>query len=165
MNLYLLTDWLSLIPVFIMLCFAVIGLMQWIRRRHILKADADLLLLGVFYIVVLGAYLLFEQFPVNYRPVLIDGILEASYPSSTTLLILTCMPTAVMQVFRRIGNSTVRKLLGCFMTVFAFLMVLGRLMSGVHWLTDIIGGILLSISLVEMYFFAVYALNQTDRYP
>lgn len=41
--------------------------------------------------------------PVNYRPVLIEGRLEASYPSSTTLLVVSVMPTLMFQAYRRVG--------------------------------------------------------------
>jgi len=154
MNLYLLTDWLSLIPVFVMMGFAAAGLVQWIRRRSLARVDADLLLLGGLYAALLGAYLLFERFPVNHRPVLIDGFLEASYPSSTTLLVLTVIPSAAIQACRRISAPAPRYILIGLAAVFAFLMVLGRLWSGVHWLSDVIGGILLSASLLKMYVFS-----------
>ena len=150
-NLYVLTDWLGLVPVAVGFGFAALGLCQWIRRRDIRKVDADLWLLGGFYIVTLGAYLLFEEVVINYRPVLIEGFLEASYPSSTTLLVLCVMPTAAVQLKSRIQKPLLRKLVLTAIWAFAGFMVVGRLLSGVHWLTDIIGGLLLSTSLVMLY--------------
>lgn len=151
MTLYVITDWLGLIPVAVALSFALLGLIQWIKRKHILKVDADILILGIFYLVVFAAYLLFEEFPVNYRPILINNFLEASYPSSTTLLVLCIMPTATMQLHSRIGNTALRKIISAFIIIFMTFMVVCRLISGVHWLTDIMGGALLSAGLVMLY--------------
>ena len=153
MTLYHITDWLGLVPVAFGFGFAILGLVQWICRKHILKVDRSILVLGVYYLVVLAAYLLFEDFVINYRPVLIAGFLEASYPSSTTLLVLCVMPTAVMQLNTRIKNQKLRLFAAWAIRTFIAFMVLGRLLSGVHWLTDIIGGILLSIGMVALYRF------------
>lgn len=153
MWLYTLTDWLSLIPVFIMMGFAVLGLVQWIGRKSILKVDFNILALGGFYIVTLFAYLFFEEIVINYRPTLINGFLEASYPSSTTLLVLCVMITALIQFNLRIRNSVFRALVATLIIAFIIFMVGGRIVSGVHWITDIIGGILLSFGLVYMYWF------------
>lgn len=154
MTLYNITDWLGLVPVAIGFGFAIFGLIQWIKRKHILKVDRNILALGVFYIVVLAVYLFFEQYVVNRRPVLINGYLEASYPSSTTLLVMCVMPTAILQLKNRIGNKKCRCLTVGVLTLFTALVVLGRLVSGVHWLTDIIGAALLSAVLVCLYIFA-----------
>ena len=153
MDLYAITDWLGLVPLGFVLGFGILGLVQWIRRKHIRNVDRDLLILGGFYIVVLVAYMLFELYPVNYRPVLIEGILEASYPSSTTMLVLTVMPTAAMQLRRRIRNPARRRIAVSAIIVFVAVMVVGRLVSGVHWFTDIVGGALLSVGLVMLYVF------------
>ena len=104
-----------------------------------------------FYIVTIGAYLFFESVVINYRPVLINGCLEASYPSSTTLLVMCVMPTAVMQFNNRIKNKLLRNIVVAMLVGFIAFMVIGRLISGVHWLTDIVGGALLSSGLVLMY--------------
>jgi len=160
MFLYYLTDWLSLIPVFIMMLFACIGLLQLIRRRNPLKVDPDILLLALYYLIIFGFYLLFEEFPVNHRPILIDGFLEASYPSSTTLLMLTVMSAAIIQIRLRVRSLPLRKTLLSVTVIFTALMVLGRTISGVHWATDIIGGILLSASLTEAYIFSAAALRK-----
>lgn len=151
LSLYELTDLLSLIPLGIMAGFGALGLVQLIRRRSLLKVDRSILLLGGFYAAVAAAFLFFEVFVINYRPVLIDGVLEASYPSSTTMLVLCVMQTAAMQLKKRMKDGTPKKCLLAVMTVFSVFMVAVRLISGVHWFTDIVGGILLSQSLVGAY--------------
>ena len=159
---YHLTDWLSLIPLGIVVGFGFLGLMQWIGRKKLCLVDRDLLALGGFYILVMLAYLLFEVWEINYRPVLINGVLETSYPSSTTMLMLCVMPTAAMQLQSRIKNNTVKRwvLVGIF--CFTAFMVLGRILSGVHWITDIIGGALLSGALVEIYRWLLYFNKSTN---
>ena len=151
MQLYTITDWLGLVPVAFGFGFALLGLAQWIKRKSLLKVDRSILILGGFYIATMAAYLVFESFVINYRPVLIAGNLEASYPSSTTLLVLCVMPTAMMQLRGRINNRVLRGGVSIAVASFIVFMVAGRLVSGVHWLTDIIGGILLSAGLVTMY--------------
>lgn len=149
--LYTVTDWLGLVPLGFALGFASLGLIQWVKRKHIGKVDRSILVLGVFYAVITAAYILFELFPVNYRPALIDGILEPSYPSSTTLLVMCVMPTSAMQLNGRIKNGALRRCILLAIGAFTVSTVIGRLISGVHWLSDIIGGILLSAGLVTMY--------------
>ena len=150
-TLYHITDWLGLVPVAVGFCFAFLGLWQWIKRRHIGKVDANILALGGFYLLVLGAYLFFESNVVNYRPVLIGGFLEASYPSSTTLLVMCVMPTAMLQLRSRIRQPRFRRCVLWSIGIFLVFMVAGRLLSGVHWFSDIIGGALLSAGLVTLY--------------
>ena len=150
-SLYNITDWLGLVPIFVCMGFGVLGLMQWIKRKSICKVDHDILVLGGFYIVTIAAYLFFESVVINYRPVLINGYLEASYPSSTTLLVMCVMPTAVMQFNSRIRNKLLRNIVAATLVAFIAFMVIGRLLSGAHWLTDIVGGALLSTGLVLMY--------------
>ena len=146
---------MSLVPVACALGFGLLGLFQWLSRKSLLKVDASLLVLGGFYLVVLAAYLFFERCVINHRPVLIDGILEASYPSSTTLLVLCIMPTTGTQLRRRIQSRALRGGVTLGIAVFTAFMVVGRLISGVHWLTDIIGGALLSGGLVAFYQYAL----------
>jgi undecaprenyl-diphosphatase len=151
MSLYTLTDWLALVPIMFVLGFGTLGLIQWITRKHLLKVDYSILVLGGFYIIVMAIYIFFEVFAINYRPVLINGYLEISYPSSTTMLVMCVMPTAIMQFDIRIQNAVLKRCITSAITAFIVFMVIGRLVSGVHWFTDIIGGALLSAGLVLMY--------------
>ena len=151
MTLYIITDWLGLIPIFICMIFGVMGIIQLIQRRRVFKVDYDIILLGIYYVLVVLGYLIFEMIPINYRPILIEGFLEASYPSSTTLLVLCVMPTLVEQVERRFENTMVKRLVKALVICFSVFMVVGRLISGVHWLTDIVGSIMLSVGLFCIY--------------
>ena len=148
---YTVTDWLGLVPIFICIIFGAVGLVQLIKRRSLLKVDKDIILLGIYYILVIFGYLIFEMIPINYRPILIEGRMEASYPSSTTLLVMSVMPTLAFQVHRRIRNTTVRYGLYAFTVLFTAFMVVGRTVAGVHWLTDIAGSVLLSSGLYLVY--------------
>ena len=155
MMLYTITDWLGLIPIFICMIFGVMGLVQLIQRRSLLKVDYDIIFLGIYYVIVIFGYLIFEMIPINYRPILIEGFMEASYPSSTTLLVLCVMPTLSEQVNRRSQNEIVKKVIKALVICFSAFIVFGRLISGVHWLTDIVGSIMLSVGLFCIYKAAV----------
>ena len=163
MTIYTITDWLGLVPVFVCLCFGMLGLVQLIRRKRLLRVDVDILLLGVYYVIVIACYLIFEMIPINYRPVLIEGRLEASYPSSTTLLVLSVMPTLMFQAYRRTVNPMIRKSAAVFVIAFSTPMVIGRLISGVHWVTDIIGSVLLSTGLYMLYWSAVLYTDKAKK--
>ncbi|MBQ3183559.1 MAG: phosphatase PAP2 family protein [Clostridia bacterium] len=151
MTLYNVTDWLGLVPILVCFIFAGVGLWQLIKRRSLFKVDADILILGVYYIFVIAAYLIFEMIPINYRPIFINGFMEVSYPSSTTLLVLCVMPTLNFQVRKRIDNKSLRSVIEILSVFFSVFMVVGRLISGVHWLSDIIGSVLISLGLFYIY--------------
>ena len=151
LEIYHMTDWLGLVPIAVCLIFGGIGFFQMLKRRSLLKVDYDLFLLGIYYLLVIMAYLIFEMVPINYRPILIQGNLESSYPSSTTLLVLCVMPTLTEQLKRRMKNSVITRSICILSSCFSAFMVLGRLICGVHWITDIIGSILFSAGLFYIY--------------
>ena len=155
MAIYTITDWMGLVPVVICLIFAGIGLVQLIKRRSIFRVDADIMILGGYFVIVFLAYTIFEIIPINYRPILIEGRMEASYPSSTTLLVLSVMPALVEQIKRRLSGIRVKQIITIAAIAFSVFMVTGRLISGVHWFTDIVGGELLSAGLFMLYKAAV----------
>lgn len=151
MTLYNITDWEGVAVILTAFGFAVLGLVQWIKRKNIRKVDSSILVLSVFYILVFGVYTFFEFYVINRRPILINGILEASYPSSTTMLATCVLPTAMMQFYRLIKNTRIRNTVNVLCGLFTAFMVIGRLICGVHWFTDISGGLLFSIAMVLLY--------------
>ncbi len=154
-GLYQVTEYLGVIPLCVVAFFGFVGLLQLIQRKSLFKVDKDIIALGVFYVIVIACYILFEKVVINYRPVLIDGVLEASYPSSHTLLALCVLPTAVYQFTARLGDGLVEKIINALLIVVTLCLVFGRLISGVHWFTDIVGGCLLAAALDFFYVAAV----------
>lgn len=163
MTTYTITDWLGLVPLFTCMVFGMIGLVQLIKRRSLLKVDYDIIVLGVYYILVMFGYVIFEMIPINYRPILINGFMEASYPSSTALIVLGVMPTLVEQINRRLKNAVLKRSITVFAVLFSAYMVIGRLISGVHWFTDIVGSIFLSMGLFCIYKAVVILLNKESE--
>lgn len=151
MSLYTITDWLGLVPIFVCMVFGFMGLTQLIKRKSLLKVDFDIIILGIYYMLVIAGYLIFEMIPINYRPILINGIAEVSYPSSTTLLVLSVMPTFIFQCNRRMKNEKMKKGVTLLTIAFILFMVIGRIISGVHWITDIVGAVFLSGGMFRIY--------------
>ena len=163
MTLYNVTDWGGLVPFFIALVFAILGLIQWIKRKNILKVDNGILLLGIYYLVVFAVYIFFEFVVINHRPILINGYLEASYPSSTTMLAMCVMPSAIIQLNRMLHNKTIKNLCATFCISYEIFMVAGRLLSGVHWFTDVLGGGLFSTGILMIYIGLNNSLPDKDK--
>ena len=163
MGLYILTDWLSVIPLFVCILFGGIGLVQFVKRRSLWKVDCDIIFLGIYYVAVIFSYLIFERIPINYRPILIEGVMEVSYPSSTTLLVLSVMPTLSFQINQRVKNENMKKMIGILTNMFSMFMVIGRLVSGVHWFTDIVGSVMLSFGFFSIYKAVILLYHKEKR--
>ncbi len=149
--LYTITDWLGILPFLVCAFFGVVGLLQLIKRKSLLKVDTDIISLGIYYIIIIALYFIFQFVIINYRPILIEGVLEASFPSSTVLLVLSVMPTLIFQSNRRLKRKIVKTIISIFDVLFSVFMLLGRLVSGVHWLTDILASVFLGLGLFFIY--------------
>ena len=147
------TDWLGIASILTAFVFAVTGLVQLIKRKRLLKVDREILSLGGLYIIVIGLYLLFENVIVNYRPIIMPDNThpEASFPSSHTLMVCVIMGSAAMLINKYIKNKTLNRTLRVICFVIIGVTVIGRLIAGVHWFTDILGGILISFTLLSLY--------------
>ena len=151
---YNITDWLGLAAIFAAFLFAATGLVQVIKRRSILKVDKEILALGGLYILVIGIYVLFENVIVNYRPIIMPGCSnpEASFPSSHTMLVCVIMGSTIIIIGKYIKKKSLCMVIRGICTAVIAVTVVGRLISGVHWFTDILGGLLISTFLLALYF-------------
>ncbi|MFB9768574.1 phosphatase PAP2 family protein [Lactiplantibacillus modestisalitolerans] len=158
---YDITDWLSIVAMVIALGFAILGLIQLIQRKSIWKIDPRILLLGVFYFIVVVFYIFFEFVIINYRPIILSQSLEASFPSSHTMIVICIMVTAMSQFHYYLQDKKVCLLIAEIVSVLIIVVtVVGRLISGVHWFTDIVAGALLSSALVALYYAALKYIEE-----
>ena len=150
---YHITDWLGVAAILVAFLFAMAGFVQLIKRRSIFKVDREILALGCLYIVVIGLYVLFEIVIVNYRPIIMpDGIHpEASFPSSHTMLVCVIMGSAIMLIGKYVKEKRICRVLRGICAAIIGMTVIGRLIAGVHWFTDIVGGVLISIFLLSLF--------------
>ena len=150
---YDITKYLGAFAILVALGFAGMGMWQLIKRKSIAEVDKEILTLGGLYAVVVALYALFEVVIINYRPVIMpdNTVPEASFPSSHTMLICVVIGSAVMLTDRYVKNNRLCMLLKAIGIAIIIITVVGRLICGVHWLTDIIGGVLISISLLTLY--------------
>lgn len=152
MTWYSITKWLGYIAILTAVFFALLGLLELVQRKSLARVDKDLIVLAGFYVLVMIFYVLFEVIVINYRPILMDGQLEASFPSSHTMLVTCIMGTAILQFHHRIKNELYRSFAEGVSALIIIVTVVGRLLSGVHWFTDILGGVLLSAALISLYY-------------
>ncbi len=156
---YDVTEIFGFVAIAVALGFALLGLFQLIKRKSLRKVDRDLLFLAVLYVVMAVFYILFEIIPVNFRPILIDGVLEASFPSSHTMLVTVILGSAIYEVCLHLKNRPLQILFIAVFGVLILLTALGRLLAGVHWLTDVFAGLMLSGALIFSY------LSLCETYP
>lgn len=154
------TDVLGYLSLAVAAFFAVYGITSLIKVKKISKLDKDFFALAAAYVVLAFFYILFEKAIVNYRPVILNGKLEASFPSSHTMLTLVILGTAIVEIQRKIKNGNAKYALTVVCEIVMAVMVVGRLLAGVHWFTDILGGVLLSGFIVSCYIFAVNLLDE-----
>lgn len=156
----MITEVLLVTAFLIVLLFGVIGIKQLIERKSLWKVEHGILLLAVFYVFLAAFYELFEVVVVNYRPILEDGELAASFPSSHTMLICSIVGSAMVLFDRMLTNKVVRNVVEIIGGIILILAVIGRLLAGVHWFTDILGGVLLSAALVMFYDASVVYMDE-----
>ena len=160
---YKLTKYLEVLPFLIILFYGCIGLKQLINGKSLKKVDKRLIILGIYYVLVGVTYVLFEKIIINYRPVLLKGELEASYPSSHTMLAITVCFSSLLLSKYYIKNKKTRTICNNATTILMIALVIGRLLSGVHWFTDIVGGIIISAFLVSILNLCLYSLEEKNK--
>lgn len=152
--LYILTNILGYLAILVCLFFGFIGRMQLFNGKSLKKVDRNVIALGGLYIVVILLYIIFEKAAINYRPVIMPGEteLEASFPSSHTMLALTVFCSTPPVLRKYVKDKQIRKIINIVLYVLAGLMVIGRLISGVHWFTDILASIFISATLLYAFY-------------
>ena len=150
---YKVTKVLGILAILIAVFFAGVGVFQLIKRRGIQNVDRTILSTGGLYVIMMLFYVFFEKVVINYRPVIMEGETapEASFPSTHTLLACVVFGSTIMIIGRYFGRTAKAFVMQAAVAILLLLTVIGRLVCGVHWFTDIVGGVLLSASLLTIY--------------
>lgn len=146
-----LTDVFMCVAIALVAGLAIVGVVQWVKRKTIKKVDKELILFALCCCLMGCCYLFFEAVVINTRPTAIAGTLEASYPSSHTLVIGVIFGCTVVLNQKKNIESKYKNLINVVISVFAGVAIVCRCLSGMHWLTDIIAGVLLASSIVMFY--------------
>lgn len=161
---YKITKYAGILPFFLVAFYGCTGLFQLINEKSLKKVDKKLIALGIFYVVFAIVYLFFEKVIINYRPVLIDGKLEASYPSSHTLLAICLCGSSLVVSKYFIKKDSTRKIVNILTSLTMLVIVVGRIISGVHWISDIIGGIIISLWLLSLFYTSILAIDGENNF-
>lgn len=160
MTIYKLTEIFGLLVFIIVGVYGIIGIYQLFKRKSLFKVDREIIGLGVLYVLMIGMYLLFDKIAINYRPIIIDGELEPSFPSSHTVLaICTCVSS--LMVYKKYVPAKFQNLVMFTTVLLLTLVFLGRTLSGVHWISDILGGVIFSLTLLT-YFYTIINWKKTE---
>ncbi|WP_029324538.1 phosphatase PAP2 family protein [Butyrivibrio sp. AE3004] len=151
---YKITEIFGILALLVCAGFAFVGLMQLIRRKSLKEVDSIILKLGGLYAVVIFLYALFEKVIINYRPIIMPDATEpeASFPSSHTMLICVVMGSTILVIHNYVKNKKLVAVLQGLCVLIMVITVVGRLICGVHWFTDILGGIFISVALLAAFF-------------
>ncbi|MBR3395562.1 MAG: phosphatase PAP2 family protein [Firmicutes bacterium] len=151
--LYKMTNLLGFWAILCGVVFAVIGAVQLVQRKSLAMVDKQILALGALFVLLGIVYVLFEKVVINCRPILMEGetVPEASFPSSHTVLACVIFGSVAMLVKDYVNDNRTAALVQNACLVLMIVAVLGRLFSGVHWFTDILGGLFLSYALLQAF--------------
>ena len=141
--------------------YAFIGLLELIKKKNIKEINKVIIALGIFYVCVAIVYALFEVLTINYRPIVLENELEASYPSSHTMLAICVCGSSLLVSNALIGNIKAKKILNIAACAIMLIVIVSRFLSGVHWFTDIIGGIIISGFMIQTFSNIVKSIDNT----
>lgn len=143
-------------------CFAILGLIQWIKRKSLKKVDPVIYMLLIGYIVIAIFYIVFEVMKINYSPLSTITDLKSSYPCSHIFISTSYLGISFLTMFKYFNFSKLIKgILWAGFGVFTFAMIFTRTFSGCHWFSDVIAAILLSCFIIGS--FAGFLILYKDK--
>ena len=155
---YNLTEVFGYFAILVALAFGGLGFYQLIKRKSLVKVDKNLYAMLGLYVIVAITYIFFEKVIINFRPV-VNQELEASFPSSHTLLVLCFLGAGIIESDYLFKDKTINLTVKIIAFVIMLLTVVGRLLAGVHWFTDILGSMFISASFIALYSGIVKIIN------
>lgn len=127
----------------------VIGLYQLITRKSLFKVDSFIIIFGIFLVAAVILWILFDYvIKINYRPLNPN---EGSFPSTHVLLTVFLTNVGGLMLAKYCKNTTLIIVAYVVSLLFIILVVLFRILSGMHYITDVFGGLFLGFSLSYLF--------------
>lgn len=150
---YKITNGFGLVAIAICALFGFVGFMQLVKRKSFLKVDKEILYLGGLYLITIMLYVIFKFVAINFRPIIMpnENVLEASFPSSHTMLALVVFGSIIILLDYLTKDEKIQQLIFVTCVFVILLAVIGRLVCGCHWFSDILGGIIYASTLLSWF--------------
>lgn len=149
----LISDIILLASFAILGVFVVLGLYQLITRKSLLKVDHRLLWMILPLVLIAITYVVFDKFLVlNIRP---NGSGEASFPSTHVMVVSTIFLIIALNLPYYIKSKTAWIIIDIAMLLLIVLVCVGRVLSEMHWLSDVLGGLAFAIIFAVIYYLII----------
>lgn len=146
------TDILIAVVLAVIVAFGVTGVVQWIKRKSFKKIDAELRWMILPIVLVALVWFIFEKLVIlNYRPYLVDGVAEPSFPSTHTMIAAGAMIVTMIVLPKYIKKRWLRIVLDILAGILIFAIGFGRIYAGMHWTTDVLGGLIFGADIALVY--------------
>lgn len=147
------TDVILITALAILGVFAILGLTEWIRRKSLKKVDKQLLGMIPSLVLMAATYFIFDKLLVlNTRP---NGSGEPSFPSTHTMVATTIFLMTMLALPKYIKNKPLRIILDIVMLALIILVSIGRVAANMHWVSDVIGGLIFAVIFAGLYLLIV----------
>ena len=144
------TDIILVASIAVLGVFAVLGLYQWIKRKSLKKVDKPLLAMLIPLVLMAITYFIFDKFLVlNIRP---NGSGEPSFPSTHTMVVATIFLLTAIILPNYIKSKTTRVIMDIIMLLFIALVSVGRVLANMHWVSDVVGGLIFAVIFAVIYY-------------
>ncbi len=144
------TDIILVAALAVFAVFAILGLYQWIKRKSLKKVDKPLLLSLIPLSLMAATFIIFEKFLVlNTRP---NGSGEPSFPSTHTMVVATIFLLTAIILPNYIKSKTARIIMDIVMLLFIILVSIGRVLANMHWVSDVVGGLIFAAIFAVIYY-------------
>ena len=144
------TDIILVASIAVLGVFAVLGLYQWIKRKSLKKVDKPLLVMLVPLAFMAATYIIFDKFLIlNTRP---NGSGEPSFPSTHTMVVATIFLLTAIILPNYIKSKTTRVIMDIVMLLFIALVSVGRVLANMHWVSDVVGGLIFAAIFAAIYY-------------
>lgn len=152
------SDVILYISLLFILGLAIYGFYQLSKKRSLFKVDKDIIFIGCGLAILAFVWLVFDKLiDVNYRPIAISGTAQTSFPSTHTMIAAFVLLAATRAILKRNGNEIKYQLLAYSgSSILILLCSLGRILSKMHWATDVLGGLFIGVGL----FFILVGLDK-----